>query len=51
MIKEIGFIGLGRMGGPMAGRLVDAGYSIHVSSGSSLPVSVKKYSIARSGSV
>ena len=30
MIKEIGFIGLGRMGGPMAGRLVDAGYSIHV---------------------
>src|SRR5262249_24663863 len=30
MTREIGFIGVGRMGGPMAGRLVDAGYYIHV---------------------
>ena len=30
MTKEIGFIGIGKMGGPMAGRLVDAGYRIHV---------------------
>src|SRR5262249_216460 len=30
MTKEIGFIGVGRMGGPMAGRLVDGGYGIHV---------------------
>lgn len=30
MAKEIGFIGIGRMGGPMAGRLADAGYCIHV---------------------
>jgi 3-hydroxyisobutyrate dehydrogenase-like beta-hydroxyacid dehydrogenase len=30
MTKEIGFIGVGKMGGPMAGRLVDAGYRIHV---------------------
>jgi 3-hydroxyisobutyrate dehydrogenase-like beta-hydroxyacid dehydrogenase len=29
MTKEIGFIGVGKMGGPMAGRLVDAGYRIH----------------------
>ncbi|MCI0430305.1 MAG: NAD(P)-dependent oxidoreductase [Rhodospirillales bacterium] len=29
MTKEIGFIGVGRMGGAMAGRLVDAGYRIH----------------------
>ena len=26
----IGFVGLGRMGGPMAGRLLDAGYSLSV---------------------
>ena len=30
MTKEIGFIGAGKMGGPMAGRLVDAGYRIYV---------------------
>src|SRR5262245_55538133 len=30
MTKEIGFIGLGKMGGAMAGRLVDAGYRTHV---------------------
>ena len=30
MTKEIGFIGIGKMGGPMAGRLVDAGYFVHV---------------------
>jgi len=30
MTKEIGFIGVGKMGGPMAGRLIDAGYRIHV---------------------
>jgi 3-hydroxyisobutyrate dehydrogenase-like beta-hydroxyacid dehydrogenase len=30
MTKEIGFIGVGKMGGPMAGRLVDAGYRTHV---------------------
>ena len=29
MAKEIGFIGIGKMGGPMAGRLVDAGYLVH----------------------
>jgi 3-hydroxyisobutyrate dehydrogenase-like beta-hydroxyacid dehydrogenase len=28
--KEIGFIGLGRMGAPMAGRLLDAGYRLTV---------------------
>jgi len=28
--KELGFIGLGNMGAPMAGRLVDAGYSLTV---------------------
>ena len=26
----IGFVGVGRMGGPMAGRLLDAGYSLSV---------------------
>ena len=26
----IGFIGTGRMGGPMAGRLMDAGYALSV---------------------
>jgi 3-hydroxyisobutyrate dehydrogenase-like beta-hydroxyacid dehydrogenase len=30
MTKEIGFIGLGKMGGPMAGRLIDAGYRLHM---------------------
>jgi 3-hydroxyisobutyrate dehydrogenase-like beta-hydroxyacid dehydrogenase len=30
MAKEIGFIGVGKMGEPMAGRLIDAGYRIHV---------------------
>src|SRR5262249_1883117 len=30
MTKEIGFIGIGKMGEPMAGRLVDAGYLVHV---------------------
>src|SRR5271165_1073683 len=30
MSKEIGFIGVGKMGEPMAGRLLDAGYRIHV---------------------
>jgi 3-hydroxyisobutyrate dehydrogenase-like beta-hydroxyacid dehydrogenase len=29
MTKEIGFIGLGRMGVPMACRLLDAGYRVH----------------------
>ena len=28
--ETIGFIGTGRMGGPMAGRLIDAGYSLCV---------------------
>ena len=27
---HLGFIGLGRMGGPMAGRLMEAGYSLTV---------------------
>src|SRR5260370_13747791 len=26
--QVIGFVGIGRMGGPMAGRLLDAGYSL-----------------------
>lgn len=30
MTETIGFIGLGRMGGPMAGRLLDAGHSLIV---------------------
>jgi 3-hydroxyisobutyrate dehydrogenase-like beta-hydroxyacid dehydrogenase len=30
MTKEIGFIGIGKMGEPMAGRLIDAGFRIHV---------------------
>ncbi len=30
MTKNIGFIGVGKMGGAMAGRLIDAGYRIHV---------------------
>jgi 3-hydroxyisobutyrate dehydrogenase-like beta-hydroxyacid dehydrogenase len=30
MEKEIGFIGVGKMGEPMAGRLLDAGYTLHV---------------------
>jgi 3-hydroxyisobutyrate dehydrogenase-like beta-hydroxyacid dehydrogenase len=30
MNKEIGFIGLGKMGGPMAGRLIEAGYRLHL---------------------
>jgi 3-hydroxyisobutyrate dehydrogenase-like beta-hydroxyacid dehydrogenase len=30
MDKVIGFIGLGNMGAPMAGRLVDAGWQLHV---------------------
>lgn len=29
-VKKIGFIGLGRMGTPMVGRLIDAGYSLVV---------------------
>ena len=28
--ETIGFVGTGRMGGPMAGRLIDAGYSLCV---------------------
>ena len=28
--EQIGFIGLGNMGGPMAGRLIDGGYSLVV---------------------
>ena len=28
--ETIGFVGTGRMGGPMAGRLMDAGYSLCV---------------------
>ena len=28
--ETIGFVGTGRMGGPMAGRLLDAGYSLCV---------------------
>jgi len=27
-VETIGFVGTGRMGGPMAGRLLDAGYSL-----------------------
>jgi 3-hydroxyisobutyrate dehydrogenase-like beta-hydroxyacid dehydrogenase len=30
MSKELGFIGLGKMGAPMAGRLVDAGYALTI---------------------
>ncbi len=30
MTKEIGFIGVGKMGEPMAARLIDVGYRIHV---------------------
>jgi 3-hydroxyisobutyrate dehydrogenase-like beta-hydroxyacid dehydrogenase len=30
MTKEVGFIGIGKMGEPMAGRLIDAGYRVHV---------------------
>src|SRR4030095_14422605 len=31
MVKEqLGFIGVGRMGGPMAGRLLDAGYPLMI---------------------
>src|SRR5260221_10250145 len=30
MGEEIGFIGVGKMGEPMAGRLLDAGYRVHV---------------------
>src|SRR4051794_7881382 len=26
--QQLGFIGVGRMGGPMVGRLIDAGYSL-----------------------
>ena len=28
--KTIGFVGIGRMGGPMAGRLLDAGHTLCV---------------------
>ena len=28
--KDLGFIGLGKMGAPMAGRLLDAGYALTV---------------------
>ena len=28
--KKLGFIGVGAMGGPMAGRLVDAGYALTI---------------------
>jgi 3-hydroxyisobutyrate dehydrogenase-like beta-hydroxyacid dehydrogenase len=30
MKQAVGFIGLGNMGGPMAGRLIDAGFEVHV---------------------
>jgi 3-hydroxyisobutyrate dehydrogenase-like beta-hydroxyacid dehydrogenase len=30
MSKHLGFVGLGRMGGPMSGRLLDAGYTLTV---------------------
>ena len=30
MTQDIGFIGVGKMGEPMAGRLLDAGYKVHV---------------------
>ncbi|HKY94973.1 MAG TPA: NAD(P)-dependent oxidoreductase [Kiloniellales bacterium] len=30
MTREIGFVGVGRMGGPMASRLIEAGYRLHV---------------------
>ena len=29
--QVLGFVGVGRMGGPMASRLLDAGYSLSVS--------------------
>ena len=29
-MAELGFVGVGRMGGPMAGRLLDAGHSLVV---------------------
>ena len=28
--RKLGFVGLGRMGGPMSGRLIDAGYDLTV---------------------
>ena len=28
--KDLGFIGLGKMGAPMAGRLLDAGYTLTI---------------------
>jgi 3-hydroxyisobutyrate dehydrogenase-like beta-hydroxyacid dehydrogenase len=28
--RTLGFVGVGRMGGPMASRLLDAGYSLHI---------------------
>ena len=30
MSKHVGFVGVGQMGGPMAGRLLDAGYSLTI---------------------
>ena len=32
-MKKIGFIGLGIMGLPMAGHLMDAGYEMHIYAG------------------
>ncbi len=38
MAEQLGFIGVGRMGGPMAGRLIDAGHrlTIHDTSAAAL---------------
>jgi 2-hydroxy-3-oxopropionate reductase len=36
-MKSIGFIGLGIMGRPMAGHLIDAGYTLHLYSRSGVP--------------
>ena len=30
MAEHLGFVGVGRMGGPMAGRLIDAGHALTV---------------------
>lgn len=36
-MKTLGFIGLGIMGKPMAGHLIDAGYTVHLQSRSGVP--------------
>ncbi len=50
--QVVGFVGVGRMGGPMAGRLLDAGYSlcIHdISSAATAPLVARGAKLAKSG--